>query len=350
MTSRFERVVETFNNTPLPPGKIPPRLLASLLNLPRKTDPNLLVGPSLGEDAAVISLKQNTVVVTSDPITFETPEPGYYAVHINANDIAVMGGEPEFFLLTIIAPPDTTEREIAKVMLEAIAAGDDLGITLIGGHSEISEAVKELVISVTMFGRLIQSRPLRTGDGRPGDAIIQVGPLGVEGTSILADQYRQEIEEEFGVSFAERARGFLFDPGISVGAPARLAAETLEVHAMHDPTEGGLATGLLEIAQASDLGLTIKRDALLIREETEAVCRFLNYDPLGLISSGCLLLTLPAKEASKAIGLMIESGFTAAEIGFLTENRGEYQMEMKDGENQPLPVFAVDALAASENK
>ncbi|MBW2622509.1 MAG: hydrogenase expression protein [Deltaproteobacteria bacterium] len=350
MANRFDRLLETFENIPLSPGKIPPRLLASLLNLPRKTDPNLLIGPSPGEDAAVISLGQNTVVVTSDPVTFETPEPGYYAVHINANDIAVMGGEPEFFLLTIIAPTDTTERKIAKVLLEAIAAGDGLGITLIGGHSEISEAVKGLVISVTMFGRLIQSRPLSTSDGRPGDAIIQAGPLGVEGTSILAGQYRQEIEREFGASFIERAKGFLFDPGISVAAPARLAAEKLEVHAMHDPTEGGLATGLLEIAQASGLGLTIKRDALLIREETEAVCRFLNYDPLGLISSGCLLFTLPAKEASKAIGLMAASGFSVAKIGFLTENRGEYRMEMKDGEYQPLPVFAVDELAAPEKK
>ena len=350
MSNKFETLLEAFDNTPLPPGKIPPRLLASLLKLPRKTGPNLLIGPGLGEDAAVISLEQNTVVAASDPITFKTPEPGYYAVHINANDIAVMGGEPEFFLLTIIAPPGTTEKKIAKVMIETIAAGDDLDITLIGGHSEISEAVKELIVSVTMFGRLIRPRPLRTGDGRPGDAIIQVGPLGVEGTSILADHYWQEIEKEFGGSFAERAQGFLSDPGISVAAPARLAAEKLEVHAMHDPTEGGLATGLLEMAQASNLGLTITRDALLIREETEALCRFLNHDPLGLISSGCLLFTLAADEASTAIDLMADSGFMAAKIGFLTENRGEYRMQIKDGEYQPLPVFAVDELAASEKK
>ncbi len=346
MANRFESILEKFKNTSLPPGKVPPRLLASLLSLPRKTDPALLIGPSPGEDAAVISLGERSVVVTSDPITFETPEPGFYALHINANDIAVTGGEPEFFILTIIPPPNTPERQIAAVMLQAIEAGDSLGVTLIGGHSEISEAVNGLIVSVTMFGRLIKPRPIRTGDGRPGDAIIQVGPMGVEGTSILADQYRPQIEIKFGIPFTERAVGFLFDPGISVVPPARLAVERLDVHAMHDPTEGGLATGLWEIAKASDSGLAVNLDSLMIRPETADICRLLNVDPLGLISSGCLLFTLPEEDAREAVNLLDGSGFSASVIGHLTKNRYEYYMESQESGRREWPVFSADELAA----
>ena len=348
MANRFESILEKFKNKPLPPGKVPPRLLASLLSLPRKTDPALLVGPSPGEDAAVIAPGERPVVVTSDPITFETPEPGYYALHVNANDIAVTGGEPEFFVLTIITPPNTTEREIAAVMLQAIEAGDSLGVTLIGGHSEISEAVNGLIVSVTMFGRLIKPRPIRTGDGRPDDAIIQVGPMGVEGTSILADRHRPRIEGKFGLPFTKRAVGFLFDPGISVVPPARLAVERLDVHAMHDPTEGGLATGLWEIAQASGCGLAVNLDSVMIRPETADICRLLNVDPLGLISSGCLLFTLPEEDGSKAVNLLNGSGFSASVIGRLTENRDEYYMESQESGRREWPVFNVDELAVQK--
>jgi len=347
MSKKSDKLLKSFKNNSIAPGKISPGLLKRFLDLPRKTSPALLVGPSYGEDAAVVRLGDRQVVVTSDPITFKTSRPGYYAVHINANDMAVMGAVPQYFTLTLIMPPGTTEQEAAAIMIEAIEAGDALEVVLIGGHSEVSEAVNTVVIAVSMWGELATAQPLKTSDGQPGDAIIQVGPMGIEGTSILAAEHEQALEKEFGQAFTERAAGFLLDPGLSVVAPARLAAANLDIHAMHDPTEGGLATGLREIAVASQTGLTVRQEKLLVSPETVKVCRFLKHDPLGLISSGCLLFTIAEKEAEKAVQLMTASGFPAAQIGNLTRTRGKYYLENETGRRSKLPAFAVDELAAA---
>jgi len=330
----------------IPVGKIPPRLLKQLLDLPRKTSSDLLVGPSPGEDAAVLRMTGAPLVVTSDPITFKTPRPGYYAIHINANDIAVMGGVPRYFTLTLMMPPSTTERQAAEVMNEAIEAADSLDVVLIGGHTEVTESVRDIVVSVTMLGDLVRSEPLRTSHGQPGDAIIQVGQMGVEGTSILAHEYRWQLGKEFGRAFVDRAAAFLVNPGLSVVAPALLAAERLEIHAMHDPTEGGLATGLNEVAIASETGLIVKENKLLIAPETVRLCDVLQKNPLGLISSGCLIFTLPAKEAKTAVELMTTSGFLSSEIGSLTGEQGKYYLEDMNGHRRNLPAFDVDELAS----
>ena len=329
----------------LSPGKVPSHLLETLLNLPRKTVPEVMVGPGLGEDAAVIRLPMDTIVVTSDPITFKTPRPGYYAVHINANDIAVMGARPKYFTLSILMPPGSEFGRIEAVMKDAIEAGDALGAVLIGGHSEVTAGVNTPLVSITMIGGLSGWRPFLTGDGSPGDVILQVNPMAVEGTSILAAEHREVLVKELGRDLVERAAGFLYDPGISVVEAAGLLADNCDVRAMHDPTEGGLATGLKEVAQASGTGLLIRRDRLVAAVETRAVCRVLGYDPLGLISSGCLICTLSEQEAPRAVRQLTAAGFQSAEIGCLTGRRGEYLMENSSGERAPLPVFDVDELA-----
>ncbi|MEW5722106.1 MAG: AIR synthase family protein [Thermodesulfobacteriota bacterium] len=327
------------------PGKVPAAMIERLLSLPRRVDPRVLVGPVAGEDAAVVDLDRGAVVVTTDPITFPTPRPGYYAVHVNANDVAVMGAQPLYFTLTLIMPPGTTFGLIEAVFKDAVEAGDSLGVVLIGGHSEVTEAVRTPVLVVSMFGRLTVPAPLCTGRGRPGDSIVQVGPLAVEGTSILAARHRERLTAELGAELVERAAGFLYDPGLSVVAPARLAAEKLEVGAMHDPTEGGLATGLREIAQASGTGLEIRRDRLILAEETIKICRLLGYDPLGLISSGCLLFTVPGGQAKDAVLTMTRAGYPAAEIGRLTDRPGEYMLDLGSGRRTGLPGFDIDELA-----
>ncbi len=329
---------------PIPAGKVPPDLLARLLSMPRLTSGDIIVGPRLGEDAAVVNLQAGALVVTSDPITFRTPKPGWYAVHVNANDLAVTGARPLFFTLTIIMPPGTKPSSIETLMAETIQAADALGAVLIGGHSEISEAVRQPVISVTMLGRLIGSKPVGTGDGRPGDAVIQVNPMAVEGTSILAAEHREALQTEFGRELVDRAGDFLNHPGLSVAVPARLAVENLPVGAMHDPTEGGLATGLREMAEASGCGLTVWKENLLLAEETEKICRFLGFDPLGLISSGCLIFTVPGGRAEEAVSLMAGAGLAAVQIGELTDRPGDLAMVDEAGKREAWPIFGADEL------
>jgi hydrogenase expression/formation protein HypE len=333
------------NTKIIPLGKAPPELLQRILGLPRKKSSAVVVGPSLGEDAAVLNFDAGMVVVTSDPITFPTPRPGYYAIHVNANDVAVMGGKPRFFIMTLIMPPGATDDRVLGIMQDAVEAADALDIVLIGGHSEVSEAVTMPLVSVTMLGSLIKTQPICTAGGLAGDAIIQVKPMAVEGTSILASEHRERLEALLGRDTVERARDFLFDPGLSVLAPAELATRNLLVHAMHDPTEGGLATGIKEIAIASNTGLVIDASEIIVRSETTMICEALGYDPLGLISSGCLIFTIADKEADRALNIMADAGFETARIGTLTDVPGQYQMITQDGRMEPLPDFAVDELA-----
>lgn len=329
----------------IPVGKVPGPMLARLLGLPRPTSERVLVGPGLGEDAAVVDMKAGPLVVTSDPITFKTPQPGHYAVHINANDVAAMGGRPLFFTLTMIMPPQTDYHRIEAIMAQAVEAGKSIKAVLVGGHSEVSAAVNTPVVSVTMFGELVGDRPLCSGDGQTGDAVIQVNPMAVEGTSILAEEYRDKLVRSLGSDVVDRAAGFLENPGLSVLAPATLAAGNLAVHAMHDPTEGGLITGVREIAAASGKGLVLWPEKLLLAEETRQICQCLGYDPLGLISSGCLLFTLSRRDAAEAINLMAEAGFPASEIGYLDGDNERFVYESADGATRNLPDFSVDELA-----
>ncbi|MFA4945298.1 MAG: AIR synthase related protein [Lentisphaeria bacterium] len=329
---------------PLPVGKASPEVLKRLLALAPHGGAEVILGPAYGEDAAVLRLPPGLLAVTTDPITFPTPKPGWYAVHINANDLAVTGAEPRWFTLTLLLPPGSTEARLATLMREAVAAAAGLGVTLVGGHTEITPAVTAPVVSATMFGPMLREEPVRTGGGHPGDAVIQLNPLGIEGTSVLAEMCREKIA---GVSqeLLSRAAAFREKPGLSIVKPALAAVHYLPVSAMHDPTEGGLATGLRELAAASHAGLEIRADALLIRPETIQACHIAGCHPLGLLSSGCLLLTLPETVAPRALLLFRDYGFPAAVIGRLTDRPRLCELVAADGSRQPLPEFARDELA-----
>jgi len=337
--------LSAFSDREIPVGKLPPELLQRFLDMPRRTCPELVTPPGLGEDAAVLRLGRRLVAIATDPITFPTPRPGFFAVHVNANDIAVMGALPRYFTLTIMLPPGATEAQAAGIMSDALEAAEALDLILLGGHTEVTAAVRITVVSVTMFGELLRPEPLQTGAGRPGDAVIQVNCLGIEGTAILASEHREELAAELGAELVERAAGFVFEPGLSVVRPAVFAATRLDVHAMHDPTEGGVATGLREIALASRTGLLVRAPDLLTADETRRICRSLGCDPLGLISSGCLLLTLHERHAAPAVAMLNEAGFPAAHIGALTDSPGQFLLEDADGARRELPHFAVDELA-----
>lgn len=326
-------------------GKVPPAVLDALLRLPRRACAELLVPPLPGEDAAVLRLGDRLVAVAADPVTFATPRPGFFAVHVNANDIAVAGAMPRYFTVTLLLPPQTAEGRVVEIMADALAASDALELVLLGGHTEVTDAVSRPVLAVTMFGELLRSTPVQTGGGRPGDALIQVQPLALEGTAILADEESVRLRLVLDAETVERAARFCENPGISVVEPAVLASTRLPVTAMHDPTEGGLATGLVEIAAASGTGLLIRERELLLRPETAVICAQLDLDPLGLISSGCLVLTVPPEDGNEAVALFRDEGFESAAIGCLTATAGEYFLEMRSGARRSLPAFQVDELA-----
>ncbi len=330
----------------LPSGKLPPELLDRLLQRFAPHDPRLIVGPQMGVDAAVIDFGQVYLVAKTDPITFATDEIGWYAVNVNANDIAVMGATPRWFMATVLLPEGQATPSMAEAIYQQIArACDELGVALAGGHTEITVGLKRPILSGTMFGEVAPSRLVRSSGVQPGDALVLVQSVPIEGTAIIAREKAEALlAQGIDPELVRRAQGFLHDPGISVVAAARLAVESASVHAMHDPTEGGLATGIWEMASASGLGMAVDLDAVPVALESRMLCDALGLDPLGTIASGALLVALPVAETGRLLAALQQAGIPACVIGQATGWGGNMRAQ-RGGREVAYPRFAVDEIA-----
>ena len=298
----------------LPPGKLPLDLLSGLLRECSVVDERVLVGPEVGEDAAVIDFGETCLVVKTDPITFATDEIGHYAVHVNANDVATMGAVPRWFLATLLLPDSLTDEALVRSIFESLRrACGEIGVSLCGGHTEITAGLDRPIVVGQMLGEVRREDLVRSSGLRPGDSILLTKGLGIEATAILAREKAVELRDRgFDSNLLGSAHGYLHDPGISIIREARIACETATVRAMHDPTEGGVATALRELAAASNCGLAVDGDALFASEETRLLCNALQLDPLGVISSGALLIGVapedaePVRDAIRAAGISCE--------------------------------------------
>ena len=281
----------------LPAGKLRPETLAKLLGYTSRA-PEVVVGPAVGEDAAVIDQGNRYLVVTTDPITFATEYCGWYSVCVNANDIAACGGTPRYYSAAIVLPEGKTRIEDVEALFAEIAdACRQMDILWVGGHTEVSPTVNSVLVAGQMIGEVAPEHLCRSSDAKAGDALVLVKAAAIEATAIIATEKAKEVGAVHGSEMTERSQDFLFAPGISVVREARLA-RNFPVHAMHDPTEGGVATGIRELCMASNCGAVVEPTAITVLPETEALCQQFGLNPLGAISSGALLLTLPPEEAS----------------------------------------------------
>lgn len=335
--------------TLLPAGKLPHTLLASLLSDLPTVDEQLLLGPSVGEDAAVIDFatgSETLLVAKSDPITFATDEIGYYAVNVCANDLAVTGATPRFFLPTILLPAGQTDAELARRIFAQIGtACRRLGVVVAGGHSEITAAVTQPVVAGTLLGEVARSHYVSTRGCAPGDAILLCGEVPVEGVSILAREMRATLlDRGWSAQELETGANYLYAPGISVVAAAQAALHAGGVTAMHDPTEGGVATGVLELALAANLGVEVDLDAIPVPELARRLCAEFGLDPLGMIASGALLATCAPAQADAILAAWARQGRPGACIGTLTADPDQ-RTAFRNGEPVPFPVFHADEIA-----
>lgn len=339
--------------SPLKAGKLPGEMLDALLSdaVSKQDDPRLLVGPGVGEDAAHIDFGERVVLAKSDPITFATESIGWYAVNVNANDIAVAGGEPKWFLATVLLPIGTTSEDVRRILTQISDASRQIGVSLAGGHTEITHAVTQPTVCGFMIGEAASGRTVTASGAEPGDVVILTKGIAIEATAILANEFRARlIEEGVGADDVERGASFLTDPGISVLDDARVAVSTEGVSAMHDPTEGGLATALHELSFASRVNLEIDRSSVRVIRESEAICAALGIDPWGAISSGALLATVSPSAARSTLDALRDAGISACAIGRVTRRWGEGESPDNvvidgSGRRRPLPRFARDELA-----
>ena len=249
---------------PLPVGKLPLENLRSLLKQSAKHDSRLLIGPQIGEDAAVIDAGDRYLVVATDPVTFATDQIGRYAVQVNANDVAVMGARPVWFFVVMLLPEDRTTPELAEaIMADVRTACVELHVALGGGHTEITQSLGRPILVGQMLAEVAPTRLVRKTRIAIGDQILLTQGVAIEGTAILARQKSERLRGRVDADVLERGARFLIAPGISVVSAALAAANVGEtMHAMHDPTEGGLATGLFELVAPVGLGLQVFRERI----------------------------------------------------------------------------------------
>ena len=306
-------------DAPLRVGKLPPDLLAQLLEQANVSDPSVILGPRMGEDAALIDNGgEHYLVVSSDPITFAAEQLGWYAVHVNANDIAAPGGTPRWMVMTVILPDGSPPQLAQDIMRQTVDACAEIGVALVGGHTEVTYGIDRPIAIGTMIGEVRKGMETPTSGVQEGHAIILTKGTGIEGTAILATELADRLRAA-GVSedTIRRGTGFLHNPGISVVGDAHIALQTANVHAMHDPTEGGVATALHEMADASDVGLEIDASVMetMTLPETVEICRALDVNPKGLISAGALIIAAAPEEASGVLAALEQASSRAAVIG-----------------------------------
>jgi hydrogenase maturation factor len=295
----------------LPSGKLKYELLDSILKGFSSDDPRVVVGPRVGEDAAVIDMGDTCLVVTTDPITFTAENIGHYSINVNANDIAVHGATPRWFLVTLLLPENATDEDTVRVIFDQVReAMKPHGISLIGGHTEVTDSVNRPVISGVMMGEVKAESLITTGGAKPGDLVFLTKGIPIEGTAIIAAEREETLLKE-GVDpkVIADAKDFILRPGISVVEDARIAAATASITSMHDPTEGGLAAGLNELAIAADVTITVNEDDIPVYPEGETLCNIFGINPIGTISSGALLFTAPPKDRGS-----LETAFKKGEI------------------------------------
>ena len=329
----------------LRPGKLPPDLLERFLGGLRTVEKRVLLGPNVGEDSAFISFGSSTLIAKSDPITFATDRIGWYAIQVNANDIAASGGTPKWFLSTLLLPEDEKVSNVKVIFEQMREAADELGVTIIGGHTEITGGLTRPIIAGTMLGEAAPSETVKTSSAEPGDDIILTSGIAIEGTAILARECKKELLAA-GVSENEikKAANLLDTPGISIVKPAHVAMSTGQITAMHDPTEGGLAGAIDELARASGTGVVIDNDAVLILDETKIICEALCIDPWGLIASGSLIITTHPDGSPKVIRALRQAGIEASMIGRITDYK-KGMRKIEKGELQTFPKFQRDEIA-----
>ena len=324
-------------------GKIPNDILEKLLykNIGKK-QPEILVGPGIGKDCGVIDFGDDVCVISTDPITGAVNKIGYLAIHISCNDVATTGTKPIGAMVTIIAPANTQLTEIQSIMEDINRAANELDLEIIGGHTEVSPAVNQVVISVTALGKIAKEKLVHPGKAQVGDDILVTKTAGLEGTAIIAMDREDILARYFSRDFIDRASRFIEE--ISVVKEGLIAGK-FGAHAMHDATEGGILGALWEMSKAMNKGFEVDINKIPIAKETRKICKIFDIDPLRLISSGSMIIVTP--DGEQLLKLLSNAGVSASIIGKVVG--GTTPLVIYDGEKHVLEPPESDELYKAIN-
>ncbi|MHA1485164.1 MAG: AIR synthase family protein [Candidatus Thorarchaeota archaeon] len=330
------------------PGKIPPDILERLVftHLGRN-DPDLILGPGIGQDASLIRIGNRVIVASTDPITGSIEDIGWLAVHVNANDVATFGVAPKWFLTSIMLPVGSTAAEVGRIMSQIDSAAKTLGITVAGGHTEITEGIEKPIVAGFMLGETSEGDYVTSSGAQPGNAIVMTKTVGIEGTAILAAEGREVLSKELDVTLLDEALALRSQ--ISVVSEGLSAFKTGHLTAMHDPTEGGLAGGLHELCDASGVGFEVELNRIPIHHTTKLLCNAIGVNVLELISSGCMLMTCDSNHVDDVIAAIESKNVQATILGCIIQDE-EKRLIYSEGAAVQLARPSTDALWSALKK
>jgi len=337
----LQEIIEMGN--PLPAGKLPNRYLKKFLSEFSFDDPSVIIGPGVGEDTTAVDIqREDVLVLKSDPVTFVTDSIGLYAVLVSANDIATSGATPRWMLTTLLFPVGTSALTIHGVMGDLFKICRKHGITLCGGHTEITEAVQKPVVSGMMAGTVKKSRLIEKSNMAPGDVVLMTKRVSVEGTAIIAREFADRLKK-YGLSEKEILSGKDFLSKLSILEEARIAAGCEGVTAMHDVTEGGLATAVSELSAAGGCKIEVRMGDIPVYPLTRKICSLFGISLLGLIGSGSLLICCKKEHVGPLMKDIRSVGIEVTSIGEVL-GKGTGVNATRNGKPATWPTFPADEI------
>ena len=326
-------------------GKIPPEILELVLRRTGSSDPDVVLGPAYGEDAAAVRVAKDLLLVShSDPITAASSDAGWLSVHVACNDVATRGSRPRWLLSVILLPENPGWREVLDNVTGQIdSAAKSLGVAVVGGHTEVAPGLRSPVIVATCMGLVAENKLVTTSGAKPGDLLLMTKTAGVEGTAIIASDYGWLLRS-LGVDEETLRKAVSMRREISIVPEALLLAEHGLANSMHDPTEGGILGGALEMARASGNTIIVYEDRVPVAETTRRIAEAVKVDPLRLISSGSLLASVPSKRINEALELLHSNGITARVIGEVVEGEPLLRLVHRNGSVEEFTHHSVDEI------
>ena len=325
-------------------GKLPSAFLAHLLATYAPRDEAVIVGPGIGRDAAALAVGDGILVVKTDPITFATEGAATYLVDVNGNDLACLGARPRWLLVTALLPEGITAGEIEQQFAELAAACEQRGISLVGGHTEVTAGLDRTILVGMMLGETTPAGLVKPGGARPGDRLLLTKAIALEGTALLARERADDLRRLLGDESVRRAQRLLVEPGISVIRDVDTLLPAGGITALHDPTEGGLGTGVRELGSASQCGAVLYEDCVPVLPETRAIAEAFGLDPLGMLASGALLVAARPASVRGLLAAAGDSGIPIAEIGEMVPEQEGFTVVAAGG-RRALPEWTTDEVS-----
>jgi hydrogenase expression/formation protein HypE len=313
-----------------------------------KKNSSVLIGPAVGEDAAVITLGKIMLILKIDPVSGALDKIGFESVHINANDVAAKGATPKYFLVSLILPKHYNFKQVEKIMRQIHEASLEIGVSVVGGHTEFTDGLTHPIVVGSMVGVVEDKKYFSVRNTNEGDLLVLTKTAGIEATSIIAEDLEAEIQEKFGTEFVNKAKEFT--KNISIVKEAKLAKKILSVIAMHDCTEGGVISAAFEIAQASDKGLLIWEDKIPVAYETKELAKLYDLNPIEIISSGSLIIAVKPSSKSALTNLLKENQILASVIGEIKNKKFGRKIRKSDGVLEDIKIPDKDPIWKLLNK